>query len=120
MLLGNFFDIEAIACTESSIDCTVTLNIQHPIYAGHFPQQAVVPGVCMMQILTELTSVALKKELALKNASQAKFLIPIIPKKNPGLEVKIKYSAQENGSVKITGSIHAEELTFFKFKGVLA
>jgi 3-hydroxyacyl-[acyl-carrier-protein] dehydratase len=120
MLLGNFFDIKEITCSESSINCRIALNIEHPIYAGHFPQQAVVPGVCMMQILTELTSVALKNELALKNASQAKFLIPIIPKENLGLDVKIKYATQDNGAVKITGSIHSKELTFFKFKGVLA
>ncbi|MDC0231031.1 hypothetical protein OAK19_03625 [Aureispira] len=120
MLLGNFFDIENITCIESSIDCMITLNIQHPIYTGHFPQQAVVPGVCMMQILAELTSFALKTELVLKNARQAKFLIPIIPQKHPSLKVKIKYCVEENEKIEITGSIHSQELTFFKFKGVLA
>ncbi|MCH2022406.1 MAG: hypothetical protein MK207_07985 [Saprospiraceae bacterium] len=119
MLLDTFYNIESIECAETSIDSRIILNIKHPVYKGHFPHQAVVPGVCMMQIVAELTSVALKKELALMGANQAKFLIPILPEKHPKLNVKVKYSVELNGNIKITGSIYAEELTFFKLKGVL-
>ena len=87
---------------------------------GEATLQAVVPGVCMMQILTELTSAVLNKKLKIKKASQAKFLTPIIPDKFPSLKVNIKYQHTEDEQVKITGSIHAGEVTFFKFKGLLA
>lgn len=116
----NFYTLNYQSHNESTIESEISLNINHDIYKGHFPQQAVVPGVCMMQILTELTSNALNKHLSIKKANQAKFLIPIVPAKAPSLEVKIKYQNTEDEQVKITGSIHAGEITFFKFKGFLA
>ena len=116
----NFYTLNYQSHDESTIESEISLNINHDIYKGHFPQQAVVPGVCMMQILTELTSKALNKNLTIKKANQAKFLIPIVPAKAPSLEVRIKYQNTADQQVKITGSIHAGEITFFKFKGFLA
>lgn len=120
MLQGNFFTINQQNKTENTIDSEISLNTEHPIYKGHFPHQPVVPGVCMMQIIAELTTEAIGTKVAIKKANQAKFLIPIIPQKNPVLTVKIKYVAGDEGMLKVTGSIHKEELTFFKFKGMLA
>ncbi|BDS15643.1 ApeI family dehydratase [Aureispira anguillae] len=120
MLQGDFFSLTQQNITENTIDSQISLMVDHSIYQGHFPQQPVVPGVCMMQILAELTTEALGKKVRLKKAQQVKFLIPIVPQKNPDLQVKIKYATNDNGTLKITGSIHSEELTFFKFKGTLA
>lgn len=120
MLLNNFFTITTQETTENAINSTIALNVNHPIYQGHFPNQPVLPGVCMMQILAELTSNAIGRDVAIKNSSQSKFLVPIIPQKFPTLEVKITYVVSEDASLKINGSIHASELTFFKFKGVFA
>lgn len=119
MLLNDFFSIDDLKQSDSTIDSNIKLNINHPIYAGHFPSQPVVPGVCMMQILAELTSEALGKEVLIKTANQVKFLIPVIPNKNPELSINIKYAEQDGGQFKVTGSIYKAELTFFKFKGVL-
>ena len=119
MLLNDFFTIDSFQYDDSEVTTNIRLNQEHAIYEGHFPQQAVVPGVCMMQMIAELTSKALDKELLIKKASQAKFLIPIIPDKNPELSVNIKYAEQDGGEFKVTGSIYNTELTFFKFKGVL-
>jgi 3-hydroxyacyl-[acyl-carrier-protein] dehydratase len=119
MLLNDFFTIDDFKESDNIIDCNIKLNINHPIYAGHFPSQPVVPGVCMMQILAELTSKVLGKKLLIKKANQVKFLVPIIPDKNTALSVNIKYAEQDGDQFKITGSIHNTELTFFKFKGVV-
>jgi 3-hydroxyacyl-[acyl-carrier-protein] dehydratase len=119
MLQGDFFETKQQETTESTINSQISLNVAHPIYKGHFPQQPVVPGVCMMQILAELSTSALGKKVALKKASQAKFLVPIIPQKNPLLNVNIKYSSNEDGSLKISASIQDSTVTFFKFKGTL-
>lgn len=120
MLQGDFFTINQQDLTENNIQSQISLNVEHPIYAGHFPQQPVVPGVCMMQILAELSTAALGKKVYLKKANQAKFLIPIVPQKNPVLEVNIKYTKNEDGSLKINATIQDSSLTFFKFKGTLA
>ena len=69
--------IEQRQTEDGFVESTIKLNEQHPIYKGHFPQQAVVPGVCMMQLIAELTSKALKQALSIRKAQQAKFLIPM-------------------------------------------
>jgi len=120
MLLGDFFEIETQTTAETTIDSQIALNVNHPIYEGHFPQQPVVPGVCMMQLMAELTSEALGRKVQLKKAHQAKFLVPIVPQNAPKLMVNIKYVEQEAGSLKITGAIKDEKVTFFKFKGLFA
>lgn len=120
MLLNNFFTVTSQETTDNSIVSLIALNVQHAIYQGHFPSQPVVPGVCMMQILAELSSLALGRELAIKSSSQSKFLVPIVPEKFPNLEVKITYATDEKGGLKINGSIYSQELIFFKFKGVFA
>ena len=120
MLLGDFFEIETQETAEMTIDSHIALNVDHPIYKGHFPQQPVVPGVCMMQLMAELTSNALGKKVQLKKAHQAKFLVPIVPQNAPKLAVNIKYVAQEAGDFKITGTIKDDKVTFFKFKGLFA
>ena len=53
-LLPNFYKVthsEHINETDRVVQ--VMLNPQHPIYNGHFPQQPVVPGVCMLQMIKE-------------------------------------------------------------------
>ena len=120
MLQGDFFTTKQQEIIEGSIHSQISLNADHPIYKGHFPHQPVVPGVCMMQLLAELATAALGKKVHLKKAHQAKFLIPIIPQKNPLLDVKIKYTINEDGSLKISASIQDSAVIFFKFKGILA
>lgn len=120
MLQGDFFTTNQQEIIENTIHSKISLNVEHPIYKGHFPHQPVVPGVCMMQILAELATDALGKKVYLKKSSQAKFLIPIVPQQNPLLDVSIKYTQNEDGSLKISASIQDNSVTFFKFKGILA
>lgn len=120
MLQGDFFTTTQQEITENTIHSQISLNVDHPIYVGHFPQQPVVPGVCMMQLLAELSTTALGKKVYLKNARQAKFLIPIIPQTNPLLDVMIKFIRNEDGSLKVNATIQDSKVTFFKFKGTLA
>ena len=112
--------IEQRQTEDGFVESTIKLNEQHPIYKGHFPQQAVVPGVCMMQLIAELTSKALKQALSIQKAQQAKFLIPIVPDISPELTVNINYKKTVAGPLKVSGSIESDIGIFFKFKGLLA
>ena len=47
-LLPNFYKVtHSEHINETDWVVQVMLNPQHAIYSGHFPQQPVVPGVCM-------------------------------------------------------------------------
>ena len=51
-LLPNFYKVtHSEHINETDWVVQVMLNPQHAIYSGHFPQQPVVPGVCMLQII---------------------------------------------------------------------
>lgn len=119
-LLADFYTINDQQQEEDQAVFQLSLNPDHSIYEGHFPQQPVMPGVCMLQLVTELTSLALGQPLQLKTASQAKFLIPIVPQQNPNIQLNTRYAPLEEGLWKVTASIQVEEQVFFKFKGRLS
>ena len=122
MLVKELYTIQSLKEEEGIIKSQIHLNPTHEIYKGHFPQQAVLPGVCMMQIVAELTKKGLASDAPIKiqKANQAKFLIPIVPDKNPDLFVTIKYSLGELGAIKVNATIADGTQIFFKFKGTLA
>ncbi len=49
------------------------------IYKAHFPEQPITPGVCIIQIATELLKEILDLPLSLKELVNAKFLSVINP-----------------------------------------
>lgn len=51
------------------------------IYKAHFPEQPITPGVCIVQIATELISEIYAQKFELSRISNAKFLAVINPDK---------------------------------------
>ena len=96
---------------------TIELNPEHPVYEGHFPGNPVVPGVCQVQIIRELTSHTLGRSLELAGSDLIKFMNMIVPGKTPQLDVglEIKEISPERWSVNAT--IYRGELQFIKFRG---
>jgi 3-hydroxyacyl-[acyl-carrier-protein] dehydratase len=61
------------------MDYTIRLNPEHIIYQAHFPENPITPGVCIIQIVKELSKELLKHELFLKKMNNVKFLNVINP-----------------------------------------
>jgi 3-hydroxyacyl-[acyl-carrier-protein] dehydratase len=118
--LADFYTIELEDQGEQDSIFELRLNPDHPIYEGHFPDQPVVPGVCMLQMVAELTSEAVGQVLKLQKANQAKFLIPIVPQQYPRIQLTTRYATTDEQTWKVTASIQVGEQVFFKFKGLLA
>jgi 3-hydroxyacyl-[acyl-carrier-protein] dehydratase len=100
-------------------DFTIKLNPDHPVYGGHFPGNPVVPGVCQVQMIKELTSVILEKDVILSQSDNIKFLSMIRPAETPVLKVSIDIREKETGSWNVTGTISKDEQVFLKFKGLM-
>jgi 3-hydroxyacyl-[acyl-carrier-protein] dehydratase len=67
MLQPDFYSfIRIVSNGSSSLEASFLLNPKHAIFAGHFPGQPVVPGVCMLQIIKEGLEQALDKKLVYK------------------------------------------------------
>ena len=72
MLIEGLYTIETFNKTEEGISAQIKLNPKHKIFKGHFPGKPIMPGVCMIQIIKELTERSLGQELFLSVASNVK------------------------------------------------
>jgi len=74
MLISGLYTMELLSHTETTCHYIVSFNPAHSIYAGHFPGQPVTPGVCLLEVATELLTAATGIPLRLMGARQVKFL----------------------------------------------
>ena len=117
MLLNNFFTITDTVSSATEIWAELFINADHKIFEGHFPDQPVVPGVCMMQMVKEILEQVIGKKMNLVKAAEMKFLAVINPLENNLIHASIKYAADETGAINITATLFKDELIYFKFKG---
>ncbi|MBS1754357.1 MAG: 3-hydroxyacyl-ACP dehydratase [Ferruginibacter sp.] len=119
ILLNDFFTIDEKTVSDTEIKTQLHINAGHRIFEGHFPNQPVVPGVCMMQMIKEILEHILGKETNLVQATDMKFLAIINPQEKNLIQASIKYVASESGKISIQATLYKDELVHFKFKGQL-
>lgn len=110
MILENFYKINNRDVTNDSIIHSVEIDINkdHPIFDGHFPGNPVMPGVCMMQIIKDITEDVVGSKLFMEKCSNVKFLAVINPVINPILNLELKV-LDENGKVIVKNTTKFEE-----------
>jgi len=113
MLIEELYKIEGLSNTETDITAKIHLNAQHEIFEGHFPGNPIMPGVCMMQIIKELTEEVLGKELFLQTSTNIKFMAKINPETDPDLVLNISFS-EEEGIVKLKNNTYFGETLALK------
>ncbi|MBK1895076.1 3-hydroxyacyl-ACP dehydratase [Chryseobacterium paridis] len=95
-ILTDFYNLQSHDKGENgSFVAHIKLNKDHEIFRGHFPGNPVTPGVCMMQIVKELTEEFTGSKLFLKTASNVKFMAIINPFETPDLTVQLDISESE-------------------------
>ena len=119
MLLNDFFTISNKVSSATEIWAELFIDANHKIFKGHFPNQPVVPGVCMMQMVKEILEDVLGKETNLISAAELKFLAVINPQENNLIHASINYATDESGNINITASLFKDELVHFKCKALL-
>ncbi len=120
ILLDHFYKINALSKEDNSITATVTFDVEHPIFKGHFPDMPIVPGVCQTQMLGEVLSLAYKLDFSLTSAASIKFLSLVDPRKNGTLDLIITSVKNDIGSYNVSAQFKWDETIFFKFKGIYA
>jgi 3-hydroxyacyl-[acyl-carrier-protein] dehydratase len=118
MLKDSFYTISEITSGASSLTASLQLHQAHPLYQGHFPGQPVVPGVCMMQMVKELTQLATNQRLRLQRADSMKFLQVVDPRQTGVLRAELNYTIADDGTIKVSAIFLKETTSFFKFKGM--
>ncbi len=95
MLIEGLYVIKDYKYDQGTANVTIHLNKEHPIFKGHFPGNPVMPGVCMIQIIKELTEKATGEQLFLKVSSNIKFMAIINPEENDTLQLTLNISINE-------------------------
>ena len=70
----DIFLLKSFTDTGEGYEALAALNAGHPVFESHFPGAPIVPGVCLMRQVEQLTSKYLSKPLKLTGVSNAKFI----------------------------------------------
>ena len=89
-MLKEFYTLNSLEKQDAeNYLCTLTLNPQHAIFKGHFPGNPITPGVCMMQIIKNLTEEITGYKLFLAKTTNVKFMALINPINHPILQLTL-------------------------------
>ncbi|WP_140937276.1 hotdog family protein [Sphingobacterium lumbrici] len=115
MLLQDFYTLRALEQIDNQkyIAC-ITLNKDHDIFKGHFPNHPVTPGVCMIQIIKELTESIVEKPLFMHKASNVKFMALINPEINPDLKLELDISGSGESEYKVKNISYFDDTVALK------
>jgi 3-hydroxyacyl-[acyl-carrier-protein] dehydratase len=119
MLLNNLYTLLSLGFSEDRDAFTATILLQkdHPVFKGHFPGNPILPGVCTVQIISELLVKVTGRELRLCKASNIKYLGFISPLSTPEIQLLFTSRETETGSVICSASVSAGGNSLCSFKG---
>ena len=113
MLIEDLYSVQSYTKEDGTATATIKLNKDHEVFRGHFPNNPIMPGVCMIQLIKELTERALGKALFLSSVSNVKFMAIINPDKNDTLQVVLDIT-EEDGIAKVKNTISFDDTLALK------
>lgn len=116
ILKDSLYSIQSLATEEGAINAQLALDPEHPIFAGHFPGNPVTPGVVQVEMVQEILSVTLDKEVSLKSMANCKFLAVLNPNVHSSIGVKITTSNTEENTLRVSAQLFAQEVVFTKIQ----
>ncbi len=119
MLLKDFYKVQSLEKTENQkYLATVLINENHEVFKGHFPGNPIMPGVCMMQIIKELSEQITESSLIMQSLSNVKFMALINPFITPELRLEIEISSTEEHLVKVKNTTYFNDTVALKLGSV--
>ena len=117
--MNDFYTVQSsrTVSDRSHLQVRIKINKNHTVFAGHFPEHPVVPGVFMIQSITEILSDFLQTELALKEMSSVKFISFIDPNVDQDLDIDLKIDNEDSDVYRVVAMVHSKEKQFLKCKG---
>ena len=114
ILKNNLYRIKSIN-TETAT-CRLELLGDSVIYRAHFPERPITPGVCIIQIVTELLAELYPMEFELSTVSNAKYLAVINPNETGELDYVFKKVSfdDDKTSVKVNVIVTDSDTVFTK------
>ena len=114
MFQDNLFSIISENKTDNQADFIILLDGKHPIYRGHFPNEAITPGVCIIQMAVDLFSHTMQQTHHLVKAKNVKFLQIIRPDEHPEIHYRLTWEKTEEGLFTVKVLVDDGAVTFSK------
>ena len=115
MILKNeFYTIVERQNTDNGVNFTILFNGEHFIYAAHFPGNPISPGVCITQIVKELTEELVQKPLFLKIVKNIKFTQVINPLQHSKVTFVLSNLQEYENGYKISAIVQNNDVVFAK------
>ncbi|MBL6446520.1 hypothetical protein JMN32_09380 [Fulvivirga sp. 29W222] len=119
MLKGNLYTLGKVVQPEvGHYMVNVSLNVDHDIFKGHFPQQPVLPGVCLLEILKEIISQETGKSWFMSEGVNIKYVKLVDPTKDAQLKFDILTKEVPKGLAATASTFLDNGEVNFKFKGL--
>lgn len=119
MVLKDFYKVLSEEKTgDSKYNITILINEKHDVFKGHFPGNPIMPGVCMIQIIKELTAAITKSTLIIQTLSNVKFMALINPEVTPELRLELEITTTEEDLVKVKNTTYFNDTVALKLSNV--
>ena len=119
MLLQDFYTIQSIVKNDDhNYVVVIFTNENHEVFKGHFPGNPIMPGVCMMQIIKELTEQITNTTLVMQSLSNVKFMALINSFVTPELRLELNITTTEDDLVKVKNTTYFDETVALKLGSV--
>lgn len=115
MVLKDFYKVLSEEKTgDAKYNIRILVNANHEVFEGHFPGNPIMPGVCMIQIIKELTESITKSSLMIKTLTNVKFMALINPETNPELRLELDITTTEDDLVKVKNTTYFNDTVALK------
>lgn len=109
------FKIASLTHEGNSVSAILEINQLNEIFSGHFPDQPVVPGACMLQVVKDVLATSLNCSIRLIKADNIKFLSLVQPATG-SLQLSIAYKLTDNGLM-VNAGLRSGEIICMKLQG---
>lgn len=119
MVLKDFYKVLSEEKTnDTKYNFTILINEKHEVFKGHFPGNPIMPGVCMIQIIKELTEKVTQETLMIQTLANVKFMALINPEINPELRLELDITVTEDNLVKVKNTTYFNDTVALKLSNV--
>ena len=118
MLLKDFYKVVSLEKNEQQHVVVILVNEKNDVFNGHFPGNPIMPGVCMMQIIKELTEEITGTKLMMQSLSNVNFMALINPEVTPELRIELDVTTTDEDLIKVKNSSYFNDTTALKLSAV--
>ncbi len=119
MPLNDLFTYKIQDSEIGTLKASITIDQNHRLYNGHFPNKPITPGVALIEIVRIVLSDFIAKNLMLTQAKDIKFIASVVPPEMNDLDLSIEYSEVSEG-ISVNGILSGNDKVYMKIRGIFS